>query len=370
MASDYAASYDPPRALEHNALPVLSFVALLLLIFVGLDAFSPPPLPQAGAAPLAPDGDAMRQLAYLSVAGMIGIAAVQRFGFGALQALPLSMGLLLAWCLASALWAPDPSIVLRRAGLEVVLVGSLLLSVETIGPSKAFALWRWLLAAILLVNFLSIPLLPIARHPAGEIDPALVGNWRGLYGHKNVAGTVSAMTAILFLFTKNGWRNVIGIAIAAAACVFLVMTHSKSSAGFFVIALIGGILYRAFWRDGLSRALLLTFAALLAIAATGFGLLYAEQIARLLQDPNEFTGRAAIWGAELRYIADHPLLGAGFGTLTDAQSQSPLHTYVSGWADAVSHGHNGYLQILVTVGSVGFVLAMLALVLAPARRST
>ena len=30
------------------------------------------------------------------------------------------MGLLLAWCLASALWAPQPDIVLRRAGLEVV----------------------------------------------------------------------------------------------------------------------------------------------------------------------------------------------------------------------------------------------------------
>lgn len=368
MASDYALSYDPPRAVEHNALPVLSFVALLLLIFVGLDAFSPPPIAQAGTAPQAAHGDVIRQLAYLSVAGMIGVAAVQRFGFGALRALPVSMGLLLAWCLASVLWAPQPDIVLRRAGLEVILVGSLLLSVETLGAHKAFTLWRWLLAAILLVNFLSIPLLPIARHPAGEVDPALVGNWRGLYGHKNVAGAVSAMTAILFLFTKNGWRNVIGIAIAAAACLFLVMTHSKSSAGFFVIALIGGMLYRAFWRDGLSRALLVTFAALLLIAATGLGLLYIEQIARLLQDPNELTGRAAIWGAELRYIADHPLLGAGFGTLTDAQSQSPLHTYVTGWVDAASHGHNGYLQILVTIGGIGFVLAMAALVLAPARR--
>ncbi|MEO8300911.1 MAG: O-antigen ligase family protein [Rhizomicrobium sp.] len=367
MASDYALSYDPPRTLEHNALPVLSFVALLLLIFVGLDAFSPP-LQQAAGAPQASQGDVMRQLAYLSVAGMIGIGAVQRFGFGALRALPVSMGLLLAWCLASAFWAPDPNIVLRRAGLEVILAGSLLLSVETVGAGKAFALWRWLLAAILLVNFLAIPLVPAARHSAGEIDPALIGNWRGLYGHKNVAGAVSAMTAILFLFSKNGWRNVIGIAVAAAACVFLVMTHSKSSAGFLVIALMGGLLYRAGWRDGLSRAILLAFAAILLVAATAVGLFYADPIARLFQDPQEFTGRAAIWTAELRYIAEHPLLGAGFGTLTDARSQSPLHNYVSGWVDAASHGHNGYLQVLVTIGGIGFVLAMLALVLAPMRR--
>ncbi len=91
-------------------------------------------------------------------------------------------------------------------------------------------------------------------------------------------------------------------------------------------------------------------------------LLDADAIAKLLEDPDEFTGRAEIWAAELRYIADHPLLGAGFGTFTDTGGQSPLHNYVgASWVEAVSHGHNGYLQVLVTIGGVGFVLAMLAL---------
>ncbi len=370
MANEYALAYVPPRAVEHSLLSVLSFVALLALIFVGLDAFSPPPLlSQLGGVPQVTHGDAIRQFAYLSVAGMTAIAAFQRFGLGALRALPVSMSLLLAWCLASALWAPQSDIVLRRAGLEVVVVASLMLSVETIGPARAFALWRWLLAAVLLVNFLSIPLIPAARHVAGEIDPALVGNWRGLYGHKNIAGAVCAITAILFLFSKNGWRNWIGIAIAAAACVFLAMTHSKSSAGFLAIALAAGLAYRIGWRDGLSRAILLAFAALLFVAAAAFALLAADRISHALEDPAEFTGRAQIWAAELRYIADHPILGAGFGTLTDTHSQSPLHNYVSGsWVDAVSNGHNGYLQVFVTIGGIGFVLAILALMVAPGRR--
>src|SRR5882762_1065056 len=131
MANEHALAYVPPQAVEQNIFPALAFVALLLLIFVGRDAFSPPsPIAQSGAALMSSHGDAVRQFAYLSVAGLIGIAAFQRFGFGALRALPLSMGLLLAWCLASALWAPQPDIVLRRAGLEVVLVVSLLLGLE------------------------------------------------------------------------------------------------------------------------------------------------------------------------------------------------------------------------------------------------
>ena len=368
--SDFTLNYSPPRAVERNLLPVLSFVALLLLIFVGLDAFSPAPVvAEFGGVQQASHGDVVRQIAYLAVAGLIGLAAMQRFGMGALRAVPFSMIVLLAWCVASALWAPDSNIVLRRAGLEIVVVVSLLLSVETIGAPRAFAIWRWLLAIILLVNFLSIPLIAAARHGAGEIDPGLVGNWRGLYGNKNIAGAVSAITVILFLFTKNGWRNWLGIVIAAAACIFLAMTHSKSSAGFLVMALLAGLLYRAGWRDGLSRAVLATCAALLVVALAAFILIDADVIAHALEDPTEFTGRSEIWAAELRYIADHPFLGAGFGTFTNTGGQSPLHSYVSGsWVDAVSHGHNGYLQVLVTIGGIGFVLAMLALLVAPVRR--
>jgi O-antigen ligase len=368
--TDFTLAYAPSRPASRDLLALLAYLGLLLLIFVGLDAFSPPAaVAQFGGVQEASRGDTLRQLAYLSVAGLVALAAIQRQGLAALRAMPLSLGLLLIWCVASALWAPEPGVVLRRAGLEVVIVTSMLLSVQTLGAERAFALWRWSLALILAVNFLSIPLVANARHGAGEMDPALVGNWRGLYGHKNIAGAVCAMTAILFLFTRTGKSNWIGIAIASAAVAFLVMTRSKSSLGFLPVGLLAGWAYRIGWRDGLSRAAMATLVALLAGTLLAFVLLDADVITRLLEDPREFTGRTAIWAAELRYIADHPLLGAGFGTFTDNGGLSPLHNYVSGdWVEAVSHGHNGYLQLLVTIGGIGFLLAMLALVARPLGR--
>ena len=370
MASDYALTYAPPQPVERSLLPTLGYVALLLLIFVGLDAFSPPALvSQYGGVKEAAHGDSLRQIAYLGVAAMVGLAAIQRHGFGALRAMPFSMGLLLTWCLASALWAPEQDIVLRRAGLEIIVVVSIMFSIETIGAERAFTILRWVLAAVLLVNFLSIPVIANARHGAGEIDPALVGNWRGLYGHKNIAGAVCAITIILFLFTRSGRGNWIGILVALAAMVFLYFTHSKSSAGFLPVAIAGGLMYRLGWRDGLSRAILAGFAALFLIGLVTFIALDIDSLTRMLEDPREFTGRSAIWAAELRYIADHPLLGAGFGTFTDTKSQSPLHNYVSGsWVDAVSHGHNGYLQVLVTIGGIGFALTLLATLGNPLKR--
>lgn len=368
MSVDYAPGYAPYPTIERSLLPTLAYIALLLLIFVGLDAFSPPPAATATGA-LPASGDALRQIAFLSTAGLVALGAFQRLGFGMLRAIPWSMALLLAWCLASALWTPESAVAFRRAGLQLVIVVSVLLSVETIGPKRAFDIWRILLGIVLAVNFLSIPLIENARHGAGEVDAALVGNWRGLYGHKNIAGAVCAMTAILFLFTRTGWRNWIGLLVALAAMVFLVMTRSKSSMGFLAVALVAGWLYQLSWRDGLSRTIAVVSAAIVVLALGTLLALVPDILTRSLEDPTQFTGRAAIWSAELAYIRDHPFLGAGFGTFANSGGLSPLHGYISGaWVETVSHGHSGYLQLLVTIGGIGFVLAMMALVIAPMRR--
>ena len=245
---------------------------------------------------------------------------------------------------------------------------SALLSVDTIGADRAFKLWRIVLVGVLLVNWISIPLVAVAKHLPGEVDPALVGNWRGLYGHKNIAGAVCALTVILFLFSHNGKRNWIGVLVALAAIGFLVMTKSKTSMGILPLALAAGWIYQIAWRDSLSRAIVAIAVLLLLLGVGLFALLDADAIVHTLENPAEFTGRSAIWVAELHYIRDHPLLGAGFGTFADTGGVSPLHDYIGGsWVEAVSHGHNGYLQLLVTVGGVGFALAMAALLLPPLR---
>jgi O-antigen ligase len=87
----------------------------------------------------------------------------------------------------------------------------------------------------------------------------------------------------------------------------------------------------------------------------------------VLSDPQEFTGRTAIWQAEVAFIRDHAWLGSGFGSFADTGALSPLHNYVgASWVDAVSHGHNGYLQLIVTIGLIGFAIAMVAIILTPA----
>lgn len=347
-----------------------AFVGLLLLAFVGVQPFAirnPATDLEMGPYTATGGGDWIRQLFYVLLFLSIGAVAFFRRGAALFKAMPPAMLVLLLWCLLSALWAAVPDVTVRRAGLAIVVAVSTFLCVDTIGAERAFRIWWVVLAGVLIVNWLSIALVHQSIHLPGEQDAGLVGDWRGLYFHKNIAGAVCAVSALVFGFSAFQSKRWINIALCLAAIVFTVMTKSKTSLGVLVLAFAVGLTYRFAWKRDLDR-MIVGFAALfIAFLLIAFLVVDADAIARLLEDPTEFTGRAAIWQAELAFVRDHPFLGSGFGTFADTGSLSPLHNYVAGsWVEQVAHGHSGYLQLLVTIGGVGFLLTVTACIIVPA----
>lgn len=345
-----------------------AYVALLLLVFVGLSPFAVRDTAalSSGQDINAGAGDLARQICYLLVFAVIAGAALQKRGLSALDAIPVSLAILLAWCLLSALWAVEPAVTLRRAGLAIVVVLSAMLSVNTIGVERSLKLLRIVLGGVLIVNWLSIPLVAQSVHLPGEADTQLIGDWRGLYFHKNIAGAVFALTAIVFFFFAFETRRWVDVLLAIAAAAFTVMTHSMASLGLLPMALAAGGLYRFVSKRPLnSHIAAVGFAFVLALAAIGVIWEWGS-IARLFANPLGLTGRVAIWQAEIAYIANHPLLGSGFGSFADTGAHSPIYPYAgSAWIGNVAHGHNGYLQLLVTIGVIGFTLAMASLLVGP-----
>jgi O-antigen ligase len=369
MANDAFSLSVATAASRTDILAEGAFVALLLLVFVTLTPFQPPAdVTVFGDTVVAGSGAGYmwRQIAYLSVFAYTLLCAARKNGLDLIRAVPPVLALLLLWCMASSLWAAAPGITVRRAGLAIVIVASTLLSIDTIGGKRALTLWRIVLGGVLIVNWLSIPFIAEARHLSGELDPALVGNWRGLYGHKNIAGAVSAITAMLFLFSFLDRRRWLDFGIFLLAVGFVVMSRSKFSLALLPAALTAGMIYRWMWRRDLDRVIALVVAGLAAVlGALAFYLSY-DAILAFLNDPSELTGRTTIWQAEFAYIRDHLLLGAGFGSFANTGNFSPLHDYMSqSWVGVVSHGHSGYLQLLVTVGAVGILLAIFSLIIGP-----
>jgi O-antigen ligase len=239
-----------------------------------------------------------------------------------------------------------------------------------LGAERAFERLRLVLVVVLAMNWLAMPFIPTAMHQVGEIDPRLIGNWRGLYDQKNVAGAVCALTVLLFLFPGRRARRRSDWLVIAAALGFLYFTDSKTSMALLPVAAAFAYAYRAGWKNGLDRAVLAMTALVAAGCIATVLALNTELIARYMSDPDAFTGRTEIWQADLAYLKDHFFLGAGYDSVFSTGLQSPLLPYLHGrnWVAQVSNSHNGYLDIFLNVGAIGLGLALIALLALPFRR--
>src|SRR6185437_5457638 len=240
------------------------FVITMLLVIVGLTPFDT----RTAAALAARDaasasGDTLRQVVYLATFGMI------LYGALAVRAIPLSIVILLAWCAATALWAAEPDVVMRRAVLATIFVFSMLLVVDTLGSARTVALLRYVMAAIIVADLLSVALVHNAIHQADDLEAGLAGAWRGLHSHKNMAGSVAASAVVMFFYFWREGRKRSDLLLCLASFVFLVMTRSKSSLGLLPVALAAGALYRVAARNRLDRTIAAVASALFVL---GFGL--------------------------------------------------------------------------------------------------
>lgn len=370
MADNSIALHRPASRGPSPWIAETALVVLLLLIFVSLQPFAARDTINtavgAGAAEAA--GSALRQVSYLTSFAILVVCAALKRGVRTIDAVPAMFAILLAWCAVTALWATEPSVSFRRAVLEIVVVLSVLVGVDTVGPDRSLKLFSYVLMAILIVNWISIPLVTQAIHQPGDVEPEIIGDWRGMFFHKNIAGAVCAISVMVFLYyaiTEKKW-GLYG-ALTLATLAFLWKTHSKSSLGLLPIALTAACIYRWAWRRDIDRIIVCIVTALFAIGLAVLLFANYDLLARIFSDPQGFTGRTEIWWGEIAFIHDHPIFGSGFGTFADTGTLSPIHDYVGGWVDQAAQGHNGYLELAVTTGLIGFALGMAALVLAPLR---
>src|SRR6185312_13339116 len=240
-----------------SRLVEFAFGAFLLLVFVGLQPFAirDPNVLVNGDMLAAGEGDLVRQMLYLLFFAMIFI---------------------------------------RRVGLEVIVVLSVMLSVNALGADRAFRVLRLVLALVLIVNWLSIPIVPQAVHLADETDPSIVGDWRGLYFHKNITGAVCALSAMAFLYYAIRDKSRTDWILLIATLGFLVMTRSKSSIGLLPLGIGAGALYYCAWRRGIDRAIVSVGVVLVILFAADIAGVYHQELARIFSDPQEFTGRTVI----------------------------------------------------------------------------
>lgn len=355
----------PSRAYSADRSIRIICAATALVLIVALALLGP--LMTTKAQGSTGEGSPARQLLYF-FSFLLAVASARPWQQPArLLILPLSLTLLLAWCWISLTWSIDASIAARRLTLTTILIWSLFLCVRNAGYQRTLTIVRGMLLILLVINLAVVVLVPdFAIHMEPDIaDPGLVGSWRGIVGHKNVAGAVTALTIFLLVFGENSVSRRMRYAALLLAVIFLLGTHSKTSIGVGVLALVGGALVRRY-NPGY-RYFIIPIGMIAVVAVLYFTDTFLDDlIARFLYDREAFTGRTEIWLPLLAYIQDHPLTGSGFGSFWNVGfERDPINSYATGWVARQASGHSGYLDLAVQVGLPGLVLGVLAYFVIP-----
>lgn len=277
------------------------------------------------------------------------------------------VGLFVLWSGLSYIWADHPGLVLRRAFAFALVYLTLVTLAATAGSAR-----DWLgpltavFALVTLLNIVAVAAFPAAsRSDIGE---------NGIFDNKNTAGTM-AMLAIVVLATSllSARSTLVRLAllgVTGLACLFLLLTRSKTSIGVTGLALAAGpCLYVVLGSRAPARMAAaaggIAAAALATVTYLSAGYDDADLRLMLFGDLT-FTGRTEIWEHLLPEIARHQWFGQGFGSFWDTGALvNPIASAPpSAWfmnAQLINTAHNGYLDVLLQTGLVGMALTTAAI---------
>jgi O-antigen ligase len=300
--------------------------------------------------------------AILSTFYLFGIAMLLRTDVGIrmlIRAWP--MFLLPAFAIVSIIWSNWPSLTLRRA---CALMGTLLFGLALTATLSLRPCLRLLIRVLTLSLILSavwVVLFPsyALHHATDAIQAVHAGKWRGIFAHKNFLGgqVASLALVLLVLYGKCAFDNLF-IRLAAIALAVICLVKSDSSSGYAIafVTITLGIAISVVALMPMSARL-----SSLAIVLGGVLLLgiFADDlvnlaVAMLGKDP-DLTGRTQYWNYLLSLMDHHWTLGYGYfagfikisGTLATTIHQ-----------EGFGSTHNGYLDIVVSLGIVGLVIGL------------
>jgi O-antigen ligase len=352
-----------------NAVQVarcLVAVAALLLVLVTLDPF--PDLRNPDAATVVSGRMALAYVAWGLLAA-VAVLLVAGSDAPALKTLVTPLHLcLVGWLLINIVLSEASGVSMQRFVLLVSMT-SLAVLLPLLPPTqRSFNLCLGAAALVLLaLCYLGVVLAPhYSIHTALDIgEPQLAGDWRGSFGHKNVASPVMTILVYVGIYLCAVGSFVMGPAIAALAGVFLIFTGGKTSS---VLCLaIYALASLVYVTPSLWLKRIICFVPLIVMNLLTVGSVLSPAlgtVTRLLPLDPTFTGRSAIWEFALAAVAEKPIIGHGYAAFWDDVTARQTAQGAE-WATSAAHSHNSYLDLAVTIGLPGLLLVILIFVLAP-----
>jgi exopolysaccharide production protein ExoQ len=187
-----------------------------------------------------------------------------------------------------------------------------------------------------------------------------LGAWKGIYGHKNVLGSMMVLSSLTFFLLPKENLNLYKWTGVFLSIFLMVLSTSKTSIVLSFVLILIIIFYKNFRWQGKISVIFTNIGILILGCLAVFVLTYwIELLTGLGRDPS-LTGRTPIWGYALTRLMERPLLGYGRGAFWAPNSQYAVEAgqAIGGWIPP--HGHNGLVDLALDVGLIGLSLFLIS----------
>lgn len=196
------------------------------------------------------------------------------------------------------------------------------------------------------------------------------GLWRGVFWHKIYLGAVLALGYIALLLivfsplSSYSWTHkMVAIPMAVICIVLAVWSDSATGLITFVVQtiLLLTLMFLLKLRNRITRATSLLLGGIgVLLLITAF--LNIEIILGLFNRAPGLTGRVPLWNYLIsEYVSRRPLVGYGFSAFWYQPGINGRIQEVMGWGHGIGVSDNGYMDILLGLGSLGLTLLVLIL---------
>ncbi len=318
--------------------------------------------PQSFSALQAQGSDASSPVLMLMQMGILGILLVL-VGLRWKRILRASVKVPLCWAIPllailSTGWSVIPDVTFKRG---IYLAGATLIGVYwavRYPLATQMRLLAWGLGPTAVSCFVFTLLFPNFGIEVGDH----AGAWRGLFHQKNILARIMVLGGLTFLWlVLNRERQRLlwwgGLLVTIA---LLILSTSKTAL-LVMVVLVGCVpLFRAM--RGKSLRIWLSLAlGMLCVSCVALVLIdNAEVILTALGRDVTLTGRTGIWDIVIEKISARPWFGYGYKSFwLGMEGESADVWYVTFFL--APHAHNGYLDLMLDLGLVGFSLFAISL---------
>lgn len=186
----------------------------------------------------------------------------------------------------------------------------------------------------------------------GDVIGEQTGEFRGVFGQKNVLGQAMVVGALACLHSLRARRRSRLSAMSMLFVMIFVTIKSGSTTALLVILLfcILGVVTPLLQRGGGARMLGVVLLTLLFPIAS-VAVFTPDSLLELIGKDPTLTGRTDIWGYVIPFIYQRPLLGWGYAAFWS--TQNPVAWEIANELHWFSpQAHNGLLEILLSGGLV------------------